>query len=78
MTGATQTEVTFSKSIIDNLMVYQDLLETNLLQLFAQLETSEWFSIILVLFLRSTLLLNRNKYKFDPIVFLFFYKFALP
>jgi len=61
MTGATQTEVTFCKSIIDNLMVYQDLLETNLLQLFAQLETSEWFSIILVLFLRSTLFTEQKQ-----------------
>jgi len=28
-----------------NFMVYQDLLETNLLQLFTQPENSEWFSI---------------------------------
>jgi len=27
-------------------MVYQDRIETNLLQLFAQQENSEWFSII--------------------------------
>jgi len=77
MTGATWTELPFYKSIIDNFMVYQDRIETNLLQAFAHLQTSEWFSIILVLIWRSTLLLNRNQYKFDPIL-LFFYKFALP
>jgi len=27
-------------------MTYQDRIETNLLQLFAHLESSEWFSII--------------------------------
>jgi len=30
------------------LMVWQDRIETNLLQLFAQQENSEWFSIISV------------------------------
>jgi len=29
-----------------NFMVYQDRVETNLLQLFAQQENSEWFSVI--------------------------------
>jgi len=35
----------FHTSIIDNLMVYQDRLETNLLQQFAHPGNSEWFSI---------------------------------
>jgi len=30
-------------------MVYQDCIETNLLQLFAHPENSEWFSIIYVI-----------------------------
>jgi len=30
-------------------MIYQDRLETKLLQLFAHSENSEWFSIILVI-----------------------------
>ena len=36
------------ESIIGNFMVYQDRLETYLLQLFAHPDTSEWFSIIYV------------------------------
>jgi len=44
--GATGTEVPIYKSIVDNFMVYQNRIETNLLQLFAHLETSEWFAII--------------------------------
>jgi len=36
----------FRYSIMVNFMVYQDRIETNLLQLFAQQENSEWFSII--------------------------------
>jgi len=43
-------------------MVYQDQIEANLLQLFAHPRNSEWFYICLLLFLRSTLLLNRNKH----------------
>jgi len=52
----------FYEDIIGNFMVYQDRTETYLLQLFAHPETSDWFSIILALFLRSTSLLNRNKH----------------
>jgi len=40
--GATGAEVPFHNSIIDNFMVYQDRLETNLLQLFGHPEISEW------------------------------------
>ena len=46
--GATRTEVPFLKSIMVNLMVYHYRLETNLLQLFAHPETSEWYSMISV------------------------------
>jgi len=45
----TGTEVPFHNSIIGNFMVYQDRLETNLLQLFAHPENSEWFSAIYVI-----------------------------
>jgi len=34
--------VPFHKSILSNFMVYQDRLETNLLQLFAHPENPEW------------------------------------
>jgi len=46
-------------------MIDQDRNETDLLQLFAIPEYSEWFSKFMFLFLRflrSTLLLNRNKH----------------
>jgi len=36
-------------SIMSNFMIYQHQLETNLLQLFAHTENSEWFSIISVI-----------------------------
>jgi len=39
-------QVPLHNSIIGNLMVYQDRLETSFLQLFAHTENSEWFSII--------------------------------
>jgi len=38
--------VPFHYSIAGNLMVYRDRIETNLLQLFAQQENPDWFSII--------------------------------
>ena len=44
--GATGAAVPFYENIVSNFMVYQDRIETNLLQLFAHLETSDWFSII--------------------------------
>jgi len=43
---ATGAQVPLHNSIIGNFVVYQDPLETNLLQLFAQAENSEWFSTI--------------------------------
>jgi len=41
-----EVEVPFYKSIVCNFLVYQDITETNLLQLFAHTELSEWFSRI--------------------------------
>jgi len=43
--GATVAQVPFHNSIIDNFMVYQSRLDTNLSQLFAAPENSEWLSI---------------------------------
>jgi len=57
-------------------MVYQDRIEINLLQLLAQQENSEWFSIIPVIILRSILLLNGNKNIGNDL--LVFYKFPYP
>jgi len=47
--------------IMGNFMVYQYRLETNLLQLFAQPENSEQFSVSSVITFEVTMLLNRNK-----------------
>jgi len=58
----TSNTTAFHSSIIDNFLAYKDWLETNLLQLFGHPEYSEWFSKILLLFLRSALLMNRNKH----------------
>jgi len=57
-------------------MVYQDRIETNSLQSFAQQENSEWFLIISVIILRWVLLLNRNKITGNDL--LIFYKFPFP
>ena len=42
-------EVPLHNSIISNFMIYQDRIETNLLQPFAHPQSSEWFSIISVI-----------------------------
>ena len=39
--GTTGAEVLYHNSIIGNIMLYQDLLETNLLQVFGHPENSE-------------------------------------
>jgi len=45
-------------------MVYQDQIETNLLQLFAHPETSEWFSMISgINFEITTVVEQKHKYK---------------
>jgi len=44
--GARGAAVPFDENVIGNFMVYQDRIETNLLQPFAHPETSERFSII--------------------------------
>ena len=47
---------------MSNFTAYQDRLATNLLQLFAHPENSEWYFIIFDTIVRSTLWLNRNKH----------------
>jgi len=42
----TGAEVLFHNRIIGNFIVYQDRLETNLLQLFAHVENSDCFPVI--------------------------------
>ena len=58
----TSNNTAFHNIIAGNFVVYQDRLETNLLQLFGRPENSEWFSANFVVILRPTLLLNRNKH----------------
>jgi len=43
------TNVPFYNSVIGNLIVYQDRIETDLLKLFAHPENSGWFSVISVI-----------------------------
>jgi len=43
--GGNEAEVPYHNSIVGNIIVYQDRIETNLLQLFAHPENLEWFSI---------------------------------
>jgi len=47
--GDNGAEVDFHNNNIGNVMVYQDRLETNLMQLFAHSQDSEWFSTISVI-----------------------------
>jgi len=67
----------FHYNIVGNFMVYQDRIETNLLQLFAQQENSEWFSVISVIILKSILLLNRNKNIGNDLLVFFQVSFSL-
>jgi len=46
---ATGAQLPLHNSILSNFMIYQDRLETNLLQLFAHTQNSGWFSIIFVI-----------------------------
>jgi len=43
--GETGSAVPFYENIVSKFMVYQDRIETKLLQLFEDLETSDWFFI---------------------------------
>ena len=52
----------FHYSIMGNFIVYQDRIETNLLQLFVQQENSEWLSIISVIFEVNILAEQKQKY----------------
>jgi len=51
-------------------MVYQDQLETNLLQLFGHPENSEWFSVISVIF-EVNIVDEQKKTEFVTIFFVF-------
>jgi len=42
-------------------MVYQDRIETNLLQLFVHLETSDWFSIIFGIIFEANIVAEQNQ-----------------
>jgi len=55
-------------------VVYQDRLETNLLQLFRHPETSDWFPIISVITFETNIVVEQKQ---AELVTIFFYKFAL-
>jgi len=67
------SEVLFHNSIMGDSTVYQNRLETNLLQLFAHPENSEW---LLHHYVLSTFLPNKNKHNWWRLFV--FYKFPLP
>jgi len=74
--GATGAEVPFHSRITENCMVFQDQLETNLLQLFAHPQNSEWFSTIFAIIFEAK---NFCCSKQVQLVTIFvFYKFPLP
>jgi len=66
----------FHNIIICYLLFYQDQIETILLQLFTYPKIQNGFLYFLLSFLRSTLLLMRNKH--NLVTIFVFYKFALP
>jgi len=51
----------FYENIIGNFMVHQDRIETNLLQLFAHLEISDWFSTIFGVIFEVTIVAEQKK-----------------
>jgi len=55
-----RAEVPFHHSTIGIFIVYQDGLETNLLQLFAYLENSEWFSVTIFCAIKLSIALNTS------------------
>jgi len=59
--GATGAEVPFHNRIIGNFMVYQDRLETKLLQLFAHTQNSQWFSIIFAMIFEVNVVAVQNQ-----------------
>jgi len=64
-------EVPFHDSIVDNFMFYQDKLETNLLQLFAHPDNSEWFSIIFAIIFEINIVAGTEISILVTIIFLF-------
>ena len=73
--GRTEAEVPFHNSIIDNIMAYQDRIETNLLQLFVHLENSKSFSIIHVNIFEVNIVADQKQ---ASLVTIFFVSFPCP
>jgi len=63
-------EVLFHNSTIGKLMVYQGRHETNLLQLFATSENSDWFSIISVIIFKVSMVAEQKRIGSDFVCFL--------
>jgi len=57
--GSNGAQVPLNCSIINNFMIYQDRLETNLLQLFAHTENSERFSTLSVIIFKVHIIAER-------------------
>ena len=69
--------VAFHNSIIGHFIVYQDHLETNLLQLFAHPENSDWFSIIFAMIFEVNIVEEQKQAQLATI-FLLFLSFHCP
>jgi len=59
--GATAAEVSFHKTIISNLIVYQDRTEIHFLKLSAHPENSEWFSTVSVIIFKVIIVAEQKQ-----------------
>jgi len=67
----TSNTTAFHNNIVGNFMVYQDRLETNLLQLLGHPEISEWFSIISVIIFEANIVDEQKQTYLVTIFFIF-------
>jgi len=74
----TEVEVTVHNSIICNFIVDRDRLLTNLLQLFAHSQDSEWFSTIFAIIFEDDIVAEQRKKTYWRIIFCLLHKFAFP
>jgi len=69
--GATGQRCLYHNSIIVNFTVYQNWIQTNLLQLFAHPENSEWFSVIPVIIIFEVNIVAERKQAYWQHFFVF-------
>ena len=74
--GATAAEVSFHKTIISNLIVYQDRTEIHFLKLSAHPENSEWFSTVSVIIFKVIIVAEQKQTMVT--IFLYFIRVHWP